>query len=106
MNHLPWFPWPLPTSLPGGGRREWGGRRIPRQPHARGLLLGALCGLLVGLGLGQCECAQAAEPAKSPTFEADIAPLLARHCGTCHAGDEPAGKLRVARRRDLLAGGN
>ena len=71
-----------------------------------GRWVGVLCGLAVALGLGGIERLWAAQPAAGPTFEADIAPLLTKHCGKCHAGDEPAGNLRVAQRRDLLAGGN
>ncbi len=44
--------------------------------------------------------------AAGPDFAADIAPLLARRCLSCHAGDDPQGGLNLTRRTSALAGGD
>ena len=41
----------------------------------------------------------------SALFEKAVAPLLARRCAECHAGDEAKGKLDLTTREKLLAGG-
>jgi hypothetical protein len=40
-----------------------------------------------------------------PSFEKDIAPLLARRCLACHQGDQPKGKLDLATKAGALRGG-
>ncbi|MDG2222440.1 MAG: DUF1553 domain-containing protein [Rubripirellula sp.] len=43
---------------------------------------------------------------RSPDFEADVAPLLIRHCVECHQGQEPSGGLLLTTREGLHAGGD
>ena len=48
---------------------------------------------------------QRAAASEAVSFEKVIAPLLARRCAGCHAGDELKGKLDLSTREKLLAGG-
>jgi hypothetical protein len=41
-----------------------------------------------------------------PDFDRDIAPLLARRCLSCHAGDGPKGNLDLTTRTNALRGGD
>ncbi|WP_439630399.1 DUF1549 domain-containing protein [Gemmata sp.] len=46
-----------------------------------------------------------AAPPGPPTFEADVRPVLAARCQSCHAGDAPRAGLDVRTRAALLKGG-
>ncbi len=43
---------------------------------------------------------------RSSGFEADVAPLLIRHCVECHQGQDPSGGLLLTTRSGLHAGGD
>lgn len=43
---------------------------------------------------------------RSSSFEADVAPLLIRHCVECHQGQDPSGGLLLTTRAGLHAGGD
>jgi Planctomycete cytochrome C len=48
----------------------------------------------------------APRPRRPPTFAADVAPVLARWCVSCHGGPEPEANLRLESYETLLAGGD
>jgi hypothetical protein len=50
-------------------------------------------------------CLAALATAGDVDFERDVAPLLVRHCASCHSAAEGAGKLDLTRRASALAGG-
>lgn len=47
--------------------------------------------------------ARADEPA--PTFDADVRPVLRKHCAACHNGERPRGELDLSTYANLLTGG-
>ncbi len=59
-------------------------------------VLGMVC-------LWAAACVPAA--AQAPDFDREIAPLIARRCLGCHAGEEPQGKLDLTRREGAKTGG-
>src|SRR3954467_2159466 len=52
--------------------------------------------------LGSCCMATAAEPV---SFQRDIAPILEKHCLSCHSGPRAKGGLDLSRRDSLAASG-
>lgn len=66
---------------------------------------------LLILACGATAPVRAAEPLPPPLsrpidFVADVRPLLARHCWSCHGSSKQEAGLRLDRRTDLLAGGD
>lgn len=59
---------------------------------------------LRGLVLPWIACATALSGA-APSFEKDIAPVLAKHCAACHSGKNKASDYSVESMRDVIAGG-
>src|SRR5436190_13007111 len=43
--------------------------------------------------------------AEAPDFTKDVAPLLAKHCLSCHGHEEPEGGLVLERHASLMKGG-
>src|SRR6187431_2891967 len=43
--------------------------------------------------------------ADAPSFDDQVAPILAAHCLDCHSGAEPKGKLDLSRRETAMRGG-
>ena len=79
------------------------GRKFPSalwgRPEGIGLFLFVALGAVAGTTLA------AAEPQQGADFEKQVAPILRRHCLSCHNKEEKKGELSLATAQDLLDGG-
>ena len=71
------------------------GAAVPARP----LIANAIA---VALVLASCAEERAGDPLP-PVHDADVAPILARACASCHAGDAPAAGWRVATFLEVIA---
>jgi mono/diheme cytochrome c family protein len=76
-----------------------------RNSIASGLIAAALCAAPVAAALAAQPAAAPAAAEAAARFDAQIAPLLARHCLVCHGPDAKQGRLDLSRRETALAGG-
>src|SRR5258706_14871649 len=66
------------------------------------LLLSAILSVLCGLSVLSWKTCAAAEF----DFEKQVAPILAKHCVTCHNGSDPKSGLNLTTRESALKGGD
>jgi hypothetical protein len=80
-------------------------RRKTLRPLQVGLTAAVLC-LALMFAAAASGGADTARPASAAYFETQIAPLLAKHCLTCHDPGSKNGGLDLSRKEGALAGGN
>src|SRR5262245_15531597 len=61
--------------------------------------------LRIAAAIGAIGAALAAQAAEPIDFAHDIVPILRKHCGQCHTGDNKKGGYSMNTRAALLAGG-